>query len=141
MLILTYFYTSTSISSGVYTIMFFLGPLLVLEEETNFITNRALLFFLFIVSVCMFDMFSLSMKSYPCGSLNLFRDAGFDYIPLLTQITGIVFKCTGSYIGFFSLIRPLAFNLFGLLLFFRLNRSSVLNQKLLMARNIQDTKQ
>ena len=44
-LILTYYYCSQSLSSGAYTIMFFLAPILWLEEETHFITNRALLFF------------------------------------------------------------------------------------------------
>ena len=74
----------------------------------------------------MFDMFSIGIKSYTCGAPSFTRDTGFDYIPLITQITGIVFKCPGSYIGFFSLIRPLAFNLFGLLLFSRLNNISLL---------------
>jgi len=136
LLILTYYYSSQSISSGAYTILFFLGPLLWLEEETNFITKRALLFFLFILCICMFDMFSLGIKSYSCGSANSFRLYGFDYTPLITQITGILFKCTGKQIGFFSLIRPLAFNLFGLLLFFRLNRITFLNLKSLKVKNI-----
>ncbi len=134
-LILTYYYSSQSLSSGAYTIMFFLGGLLWLEEETNFLTKRPLLFLLFILSICMFDMFALSLKSYTCGSGSLFNQIQLDYIPLITQITGKVFTCTGKYMGFFSLIRPLAFNLFGLLLFFKLNRISVLNPNSLKAKS------
>ena len=116
-LALNFSFVSLSSGSGAYVVMFYLAALLVLEEQTLLISKNPVLLLFFFLAFCIFDFPSLSSNSYNCGSSVL---KTIDYVPLITQITGIKFLCTGKFVGFFSLSRPISFLIFNFLLFYKI---------------------
>lgn len=109
--VMTFVYLVQAQGSGAYVILFPIATLLWLEEETSLISSSPLLLSLYFVSICAFDIPWSTAKSYSCG---------FPFKPLLTEIFGQSYTCLGSYVGVFSVLRPLLALLFGIALFMRI---------------------
>ena len=100
-LLLTFLFASLSLKSGTYAVSFMVVALASLEGKVRVFNKNSIIFLLFFISLCFFDLPLVDDFSYPCDNANY-----------LSYITGIQFVCGQKLFGIFAIIRPLMMQIF-----------------------------
>ena len=100
-LLLTFLFASLSLKSGTYAVSFMVVALASLEGKVRVFNKNSIIFLLFFISLCFFDLPLVYDFSYSCDNANY-----------LSYITGIQFVCGQKLFGIFAIIRPLMMQIF-----------------------------
>lgn len=100
-LLAVFLFASISLKSGTYSVSFLIVALASLEGKVQIFHRNSIVFLLFFISLCFFDIPLVIEFPYPCNSLNY-----------LSHITGIQYICGQKAFGVFTILRPLFLQVF-----------------------------
>ncbi|MDA7677490.1 hypothetical protein N8561_01225 [bacterium] len=100
-LLAVFLFASISLKSGTYSVSFLVIALASLEGKFQIFQKNSIVFLLFFISLCCFDISFATEFSFACNSSSY-----------LGYITGIPFICGQKVFGVFTVVRPLLFQVF-----------------------------